>query len=153
MRSRSVAWQMTTLVEKLAVASISAGVIVSSLLAKPAEVPSPAIPYKEVVKDELDLWIDKLVEYESCPVEGMIDRNRKMSYGCLCFQETTFEVYTRLYNLLPEAEDQELINMIGDCEFQKMLVRKMIEDNYNNWTHWYASVVKRGLGKPPKINE
>ena len=135
----------------LGVAAI-VGVLVSNLTDNPKAINiEPAIRIEQP-KDELDIWLDKLSKMENCPAEGILDTNKKMSYGCLCYQKTTFFVYTKLYNLLPEAEDQEYMNMIGDCDFQKVLARKMIEDNYNSWTHWWISVVKRGLGKPPKVH-
>jgi hypothetical protein len=67
----------------------------------------------------------------------------------------TFESYVKRYELLPNMEDSELENMIYDCDFQKLLTRKMIEEDPENWRHWYTSVAKRGLGLPPviKINQ
>lgn len=141
---------MTNLIGKLVVGVLGVGMLVSGLL---IDVPKPntqTIPNEQIIqKDTLDTWLDKLETYENCPVEGMIDTNHKKSYGCLCFQENTFRVYTKLYNFLPEAEDQELMNMIGDCPFQKSLAKKMIQDNYLNYPHWITSV-KRGANLPPK---
>lgn len=103
--------------------------------------------------DKLDAWIEALVQKES---EGkshikIMDHNARYSYGCLQFQMETFEGYVKRYDLLPETEDAELENMIYDCDIQKTLTRKMIEEDPENWRHWYTSVAKRGLGAPPVI--
>jgi hypothetical protein len=105
-------------------------------------------------KDKLDIWIDRLALKES---EGnahikILDHNNQYSYGCLQFQMATFESYVHKYNLLPEAEDKELLNMIYDCDFQKTLAKTMIEDDYSNWRNWYISS-KSKIGLPPKPEE
>jgi len=103
----------------------------------------------EFQKDELDLWLDELAKKENCPIEGIIDRNHKMSFGKFCFQFDTFKIYVRKYNLLPNTEDQELYNWISDNEFQRKLARMMLEEDINNWKHWQLSTLK--IGKPPKV--
>lgn len=102
--------------------------------------------------DALDQWIEQLVTKESNGKANIkiVDRNGYFSYGCLQFQMRTFREYVRKYNLLPEAEDEELKNMIYDCEFQKYLAKKMLEDNPDNWRHWHTSVVAKKLGLPPQ---
>lgn len=101
--------------------------------------------------DPLGAWLNRLVSKES---EGkthikVLDHNNRYSYGCLQFQMATFKSYIRKYDLLPEAEDKELENMIYDCDFQKTLARKMIEDDYSNWKNWYTSATAK-IGLPPK---
>lgn len=103
-----------------------------------------------LVGDGLDTWLDELRNYENCPVEGIVDINRNLSFGCLCFQENTFKGYVKQFNLLPQSEDVELMNWISDCDFQKILAKKMIQDKYENWSHWRTSVIERKLGLPPK---
>ena len=71
-----------------------------------------------------------------------MDTNNRYSYACLQFQEATFNSYSKRYGL--EGD-------IYTCADQKIVARKMIEENPNNWRHWYTSVAKRGLGKPPVI--
>jgi len=102
-------------------------------------------------KDKLDLWLDRLALKES---QGkthvkILDHNNRYSYGCLQFQMQTFESYVQKYNLLPDTESAELENMIYDCDFQKILAKKMIEDDYTNWRNWYTSA-KTKIGLPPK---
>jgi len=113
------------------------------------------VPAAEVVQktpDELDIWLEKLADKESegKPHLKVLDDNNYYSYGCLQFQMGTFKSYVKEYGLLPEAEDKELENMIYDCDFQKILARKMIEENPANWRHWYTSVSVKKLGLPPK---
>lgn len=97
---------------------------------------------------ELNRWIDKLGTYENCG-EKILDSNHRYSYGILCFQEATFKGYVKKYNLLPEAEDNEIMNFISDDEFQKKLARTMIREDCKNLNHWFTSVFKRkGLDKP-----
>lgn len=94
-----------------------------------------------VIKDaELDLWINKLVQAESNGREDVVilDVNGKYSHGCLQFQQGTFNSYAQRYGL--EGN-------IMDCDLQKTLARKMIEENINNWKHWFNSTKKIGL--PP----
>ncbi len=101
--------------------------------------------------DALGNWLNKLAIKES---EGknhlkMLDHNNQYSYGCLQFQMQTFKSYIRKYGLLQDAEDAELENMIYDCDFQKILARTMIQDDYTNWRNWYTSATKK-IGLPPK---
>lgn len=106
-------------------------------------------------KDPLDVWIDKLGEYEckGCPDNfRILDVNGKYSYGKFQFQEYTFISYIKRYNLLPLAEDKEILNSIYDTELQKRLVKLMIAEDPNNWKKWYTSVKTRGLGIPPNDN-
>lgn len=120
----------------------------------------PADPKKEA----LTAWIEKLAKGEGCPVEGLIDSNHKLSYGDLCFQEATFKGFVKKYNMLPDAEDNEYMNLIGDGKFQRELTYKILTDKYENWRHWECTVQGgqsdkcykvgirgSGIGLPPKI--
>jgi hypothetical protein len=81
-------------------------------------------------------WVNLVSTKENCPPEGIMDCNNKKSYGCMCFQYETFKTQVKRFNLLPLAEDNELYNMIGDCDFTKLLARKMLMDDrlaYRNW--------------------
>lgn len=132
---------------------LSASVSITGGVSTPVNTNQIAVDPIERKADKLDAWIDSLVAKES---EGkahikILDHNDRYSYGCLQFQMETFESYIKRYNLLPYAEYSELENMIYDCDFQKLLTRKMIEENPENWRHWYTSVAKRGLGVPPAI--
>lgn len=106
---------------------------------------TPNIYYKPSPTDPLDIWIEKLVLKESGGNERIeiIDVNGKYSRGCLQFQDETFINYSKLYF------GQSNYGRILDCGYQKELARKMLEDNYGHWKHWYHSVITRGLGLPP----
>ena len=97
----------------------------------------------------LDLWIEKLIVLESNGKEDIkiLDHNGEHSFGCLQFQKETFEEFGLKYKLI--IPDAELDNLLYDCDLQKEMARKMIEDNYNNWRHWYTSVKIKKLGLPP----
>ncbi len=108
-------------------------------------------PQTIVYKDELDLWLDKLETFENCPPEGIKDHNGLMSYGGLCFQMPTFKQYVLKY--IPDSkewEEADWLNNIMDTDFQKIIARKMILENYNNWRHWFYSIAIRHLPKPPR---
>jgi hypothetical protein len=109
---------------------------------------------EEAEKDALDIWIDRLAEFEckNCPDNFRhLDKNNRYSYSCLQFQEDTFRAEIRRYKLLPFAEDEELMNFIYDCPLQKSLARYMIlaEGSRAARSHWLTSVIIRGLGDPP----
>lgn len=108
----------------------------------------------QIASDDLLEWIDELEKYEcrDCPLGyKRIDDNGKFSYGCLQFQMPTFKRYSTKY--YPEAvkniEEADWENRIYDCEIQKNLTYKMIEDDWYNWNHWKYSILVRGLNKPP----
>jgi len=98
-------------------------------------------------KDALDIWIDQLEvkeldfnhEREKC----IIDVNGKKSCGCMMFQYPTFDRFASQFGISTTTESYL------DCLTQKKVAREMILENYGNWSHWYHSVIVRGLGKPP----
>jgi hypothetical protein len=109
----------------------------------------PPQPEKALKTQNMSIlkWVDQLETYESGGNENIVivDTNGRKSYGCLQFQKRTFVEQVKKYNLLPQAEDIEIPNMIMDCDFQKRLAYEMILDNNKNYRHW-ATSVKRGLG-------
>lgn len=94
----------------------------------------------------INIWLNKLVPYENCPVNGIIDTNGKLSAGSLCYQDATFISFVKKYNLLPNAEEHEILNMRGDRELQFKASREALMESLNNVDHWRTSV-KRGAGK------
>ena len=98
--------------------------------------------------DELDLWIEKLAKTENCSPLGTPD-NGSLSYGKFCFKKSTWQEQIRKYEMLPQAEWDELMNFIGEDELQTKLVRKMLVANPENWRHWWTSCQK--IGKSPII--
>ena len=105
--------------------------------------PQPTQVIKTQWEIALENWIEKLVYYESNGITDVVvlDWNNKYSYGCLQFQEETFRGFVDGFNLLPNATYEEVMNFIYDCDFQKQLAFKMIDKRYENWRHWYYSIV------------
>ncbi len=98
-------------------------------------------------------WLDRLAEEFECPGCASnykrIDSNGKYSYGCLQFQEATFKAAIRRNKALVGVEDNELMNYIYDCEFQKDLAEIMWQsEGASAYYHWRTSI-DRGLGMPP----
>jgi hypothetical protein len=103
-------------------------------------------------KDSLDEWLDKLSFYESGNRQHIkvMDTNGKYSYGCLQFQEQTIRSYVQRYDLGGNWEKTEYLNIAYDCQASKEVARKMIEEDYANWKHWYNTVKRPEVGYPPK---
>jgi hypothetical protein len=103
--------------------------------------------------DQLDLWIERLIEVESGGRSHLtvLDRNGRVSRGCLQFQDLTLIAYVRKHGFFPNAQDSELPNLAYDCRVAKNVARAMILDSPNNWRHWLNSVRKIGL--PPGVDQ
>jgi hypothetical protein len=103
------------------------------------------VPYNADLSDKRAFhdWIDDLAMCESSNREDIVilDTNKKNSYGCLQFQRTTWDHYIARYDL-PYTD-------IMNCEHQKDLVSKMLEENYGNWKHWFNCTTKK-IGYPYK---
>jgi hypothetical protein len=109
-------------------------------------------PAAEPVSGEqamLRKWIDALAVAESGNRPWIVhqDRDGGSNYGCLQFRERTFRVFVKKFNLAPNAEPDEVMNLIYDCGFQKRLAARMIRKNCENWKHWRKTVERIGL--PP----
>jgi hypothetical protein len=107
--------------------------------------------YKYLLEDidkriAINLWLNNLEPYENCPTNGIIDTNGKISAGPLCYQDLTFVGFVKRYDLLPKAEDHEILNMRGDRELQFKASREALMESLENVDHWRTSV-KRGAGK------
>lgn len=94
----------------------------------------------------INQWLENLVNQESSGNARIVvlDVNGRYSYGCLQFQRATWDAYRDAYGIT--ADD------IFDCNQQRKLARLMIEDDYSNWRHWFNSVTRYGVGKPPKLS-
>ena len=101
----------------------------------------------EIQKDSLDLWLDKLAFCESggSTTIDIIDSNKQLSRGPFMFQDNTFIPAVKKLNLLPEAEDKEILNFVYDYKFTKKVARILIE-NGEDW-RWKNCV--RKIGNPP----
>ncbi len=104
------------------------------------------------VNASLDPWLDALMLKESggrSTFDGLpyiIDTNGKRSYSCFMFQEATFAAYSKRYGITGSIED---------CQTQRRVAKAMIQENRNNWRHWYNSVMtykgRPGIGLPPLL--
>jgi len=104
---------------------------------------SPQLEYEPKATDVLGKWIERLVHQESSGRADIkiLDVNDRYSYGCLQFQEATFVSYSKRYF------GTSNLSKLYDCQYQKQLARRMLEEDINNWRHWYNSTRKIGL--PP----
>lgn len=62
------------------------------------------------------------------------------SYGLLQWKESSFWFYNGKYNLLPDLERPEVINVIYDPNIQIRLAQKVLEEprGYLNWKNCFA---------------
>lgn len=113
--------------------------------------PLMVVAENSIPRDDLEIYLDNLQQYEcrNCPDNfDKIDNDGVAVYGVYQFKESTFREQVRKFNLLPNAEYGEIMNMIYDTSFQRKLVRMMLEENPRLISRWKVSV-KRGLGLPP----
>jgi hypothetical protein len=98
----------------------------------------------------LKKWLEELSFAESGNRQWIVHRDRdgRYYYGCLQFREKTFRFFVQKFNLGPATEDDEVMDLIFDCAFQKRLATLMIHDNPDNWKHWKTTVHRR-IGLPP----
>ncbi len=123
------------------------------------EVSRPAASYNKNSESvssydsSIDRWLEKLIILESNGKENIkiLDNNGKNSFGCLQFQKQTFKEFGLKYGLVSSAD--EINDLIYDCELQKELAKRMLEENYDNWRHWYTSVKVKNLGLPPAVSK
>ena len=109
--------------------------------------PNKGIPEVVDTRDPVILaQIEQLAFCESSGQEDIkiVDTNGWHSYGCLQFQFPTFKQYCKRYGIFPEAEDDELLNVIGDCAVQKDLAYRMIQESPEAFAHW--AVCSKRLG-------
>ena len=105
-------------------------------------------------KDALDIYIDRLADYECRDCLNnyrRIDSNGYYSYSCLQFQKATFLQAVKRYKLAEGQSADNLDLMIYSCDFQKKLAREMFLNDSNAYLHWKTSIITRGLGLPPTI--
>lgn len=124
---------------------IGALIIISSLLiivwpAKKIEVhPDPESIHLPYISYPMNQWLNELRAHENCPPEGIIDTNGKRSYGPYCFQQETFDRYTKIFHLPPAP--------VSDPTAQRALAILILETYPQGWTNWMTTCLK--IGKPP----
>lgn len=152
---------MDIIIAKLAVTSISIGLLSNFLLGGSAEVQPTAQQSEKItqtikIETPTEKWLNyvlpKLKKQESGNNRFAINwedakYTGEPSIGCFQFQPQTFISYTKLYKLLPYAEDKEIMNFINDCEYQEKLTRLILINEKNGWLHWKTSFNKLKLPK------
>ena len=113
-------------------------------------IPVASTPVENPVNgtSSLAVWLKALALGENCPRNGMIDSNGTSSYGKYCYQANTFIAFVREAEMAPHAERAEILNHIGDPEFQDHLTYWVFIHKPNVWKHWRNTVEKR-IGLPP----
>ena len=85
---------------------------------------------------------------ENCPIQGVMDCG-SLSYGKYCFKRGTILNGIKRLNLYPQAEPQELENLLGDEWTQEQIILDWIKTDPQILTHqFHTTVVVRGLGLP-----
>ena len=110
---------------------------------------SPPAPQKPRRQRTLAKWLDALSFAESGNRAWIVhqDRDGRFYYGCLQFREKTFRFYVDKFGLAANDEQNDVMELIYDCSFQKRLARRMILDDPENWKHWRTTAGRIGL--PP----
>jgi len=128
---------------KLSTFLATVGIVIGSYTYGTAYAESPKLSNEELYNIALERWVDKVIEKES---NGrldvvIIDTNGKHSRGCLQFQDGTWNSYTKKYGISGSPLN---------CDTAKKVAIAMIKDNHNLWRSWYTTVIKKGVGLPPK---
>ena len=105
------------------------------------------VPEKDTRNMEIVALVESLAFCESSnrPDVTILDTNGLHSRGVMQFQYPTFKQYVRKYNLLEHVEDAELIYWMHEAEFSMHLAYLMLEENPDNWMHWYNCSRKTGV--------
>ncbi len=103
------------------------------------------------VLTNLDMWLEKLAMAESGNRADIkvLDVNGRYSYGCLQFQMATFKSYSARYKLVDPETVTSWDALIYNCQLQKQIAKRMIQEKPGNWRHWGYTVLHKGTGLPP----
>ena len=161
------------IIEKLAVGVLGLGIVISGLLTASTKPNTSAIPNgveKQTITEqkapaitkEQELWLEfvlpKLLKSESGGNPFAVNwedvkRTGEPSIGCYQYQRKTFKASIKKFNLLPYTEENEYMNFIYDCDFQKELTRLILINEKEGWLHWKNSFINLKLPKYPKSYE
>lgn len=122
---------------------------VSTSIASSTSSTTPAT--STVVTTNLDAWLSKLATAESGNRANIkvLDVNGRYSYGCLQFQMGTFKEYSQRYGIIDPAYVTSWEVLIYNCDLQKRIAKRMIQEKASNWRHWGYTVLNKGIGFPP----
>ena len=104
--------------------------------------------------DPMSTWIDDLFfcESQDNPNNKHLDVDGYYVYGAGQFKKYTFINNARKFNFYGDVSDEEIFSHIYDRQAQKVLVRNIIQSNYNDYNLWHNCTVgnaKNKVGKPP----
>ena len=157
---------MNIIIEKLAVAGISVGLLLNGLLSGgDTEVQPPAIPNEveqqtiteqkiPAITKEQELYLAKLINCESGDnplARNDHDRDNLSAKGLYQFKDKTWRFYIKKYDLWNwrNWEEADFENAIWSREHQEVVLRYMLNDEDVNFKREFPQCVKR-LGLPPR---
>jgi len=105
-----------------------------------------------VIKEEYkhQEFLDFLIQCESGGNEQIInkaDTDGTPSYGLLQFKIGTLYYYIKKYNILPDIELGEIMNVIFDGELQVKVFKEMMNDPEVDLTHEFPTCYKMWKAK------
>ena len=107
--------------------------------AEKSKVEPQLIPEKPVAAsfEPLEGYLDALAMCESDNRQHfrIVDSNGWYSYSTFQFQMPTWKAYAA--EVFPYAEDEDLENLIWGRTDQRKVAKAMLEDNPENWRHWF----------------
>lgn len=98
----------------------------------------------------MEAFLDQLATCESGNNEyaKVLDTNGKYSYSVFQFQRQTWEMALAKYNLAPQAEPGEYLNLIFDSELQRKAARLMLQEK-DGYKHW--AICSKRIGGVDKL--
>lgn len=138
---------MKNLLGKFITLITSVFLIVATFVFAYEEPPSPKRTTERELKTEIQIdprdpvILEMISKIEHCESRGknvrVLDTNNKYSTGVLQFQEDTFIFYVKRFNMLPYAEEGEMLNLMYTPEFQRELAYLILEEDLSNLRNWY----------------
>ncbi len=90
-----------------------------------------------VVKDELDEFIEELVQCESGGNNNAVG-DHGLALGILQYHQPTFDSFSKKYGIEGDIMNQDV---------QRKLTRLILENEKEGWRHWFNC--SRSIGLPP----
>jgi len=116
---------------------------------------SPPVEAEEIVlpNHQRETWISALEWCESGGNNNAVnpkDLDGTPSYYAFQFKPSTFKHFVIKYKMAPtDLEDVDYHNLMSIYEYQRNIVRRMIDDPEVRWSQQFPACTKK-LGLPPK---
>jgi len=107
------------------------------------EIATPKAQAMETISRDREEWLERLILCESSgnpEAVNPVDLDGTPSYGLLQFKPSTFEMFSKAYDIEGELMDPEA---------QKAIVRRMMDDPSVRWENQFPWCVRK-LGRPPQ---